>query len=373
MKFFHTILSFFSRSANIIAFILLLLSGASSSINPDYFWSLGLLGLAYPYIALLNIFFVISWILRKRFFFIFSLLGLMITFNQLKAQIVFPIFQNSEKNSSDIRVMSYNVRNFDLYNWSNNTASRKSMMDSIVNLQPDVLFLQEFYTDKKNFKNTEYLDSLGYKYHAIALEYVKNDKFFWGVAIFSKYPILESGEVVRQTTPSPYGKFYNRGVFADIEVKEQKIRLISVHLQSIYLGTEDYNTIQEIKEDNPSKIKKIIPIVKKLGKAFRQRGIQTAELKSFIESSPYPVILGGDFNDTPGSYAYHEISNILDDAFIQKGKYIGATYNGIIPFLRIDYIFMDAQFSCTQFKKVKNVNSDHFPIIADIHIPEKIK
>jgi endonuclease/exonuclease/phosphatase family metal-dependent hydrolase len=372
MRFLYGLLSFFSRSANIVAFILLVIAGFAGRINPDLFWPFGLFGLAYPAIAFLNIFFVLSWILRKRWFFILSLVGLAFTYPQLKSQISFPFLHQPTAATPDLRVMSYNVRNFDLYNWSKNNASRKSMMDTIVKANPDILFLQEFYSDQDKFNNIKYLDSLGYHYHAKAIEITRrNETMMWGVALFSKYPIINSDELVRQTTPSPFGKFYNRGVYADIKINNQIIRFICVHLQSIYFGSEDYNAIEEIKEDRPSKLSKYLPIVKKLGKAYRQRGIQTAELTSFIDNSPYPIILGGDFNDTPSSFAYQQVNELLDDCFIKKGKGIGSTYNGIIPFLRIDYIFTDKKFTCTHYQKIKNLNSDHFPIIADIILNNK--
>ncbi len=371
MKFLYGLLSFFSRTANIVAFLLLIASGAAAKVNPDYFWPLGLLGLAYPFLALLNIFFVISWMIRKRFFFLISLIGLAVTFPQLKAQIAIPFLQKKTEAAHDIRVMNYNVRNFDLYNWSNNQKSWQSMMDTIKSYDPDFLLIQEYYTDQNKFKNTEYLESIGYKHHQFAIELVRKGTDCWGVALFSKYPIVESGELIRQQTPSPYGNFHNRSVYADVVVKNQRIRIISAHLQSIYLGYDDYSTIKEIKDDKPSHFRKVIPIIKKLGKAYKQRGIQAAELRAFIEESPYPVILGGDFNDTPGSFAYQQMEQILDDAFIEKGKGLGSTYNGIIPLLRIDYIFKDRTIECTNFHLIKNPNSDHFPIAADFILPDK--
>lgn len=371
MKFLYGLLSFFSRTANLIAFILLVISGGAAYVNPDYFWPIGLFGLAYPFLALLNIFFVFSWIIRKRFFFLFSLIGLAVTYPQLKAQIAIPFLQDESETAPDIRVMSYNVRNFDLYNWTENNTARQSMMDSIKKYDPDILMLQEYYTDEKKFKNKEYLESLGYKYHDFAVELTKNNTRQWGVALFSKHPMTESGEFIRQQIPSPYGNFHNRSVYADVKIGGQTIRFISVHLQSIHFGNEDYNTIKDIKEETTSQYKKVIPIIKKLGKAFKQRGIQAAELRSFIEESPHPVILGGDFNDTPGSFAYQQINQILDDTFIQKGKGVGSTYNGIIPFLRIDFIFKDKSIECTNFHQIKNPNSDHFPIVADFALSAK--
>lgn len=369
MKLLYGLLSFFSRTANIIAFLLLVASGFASRINPDFFWPFGLLGLAFPGIALVNIFFVISWILRKRWFFILSLVGLAFTYPQLKAQLALTFLQQPISETSNLRVMSFNVRNFDLYNWTKSKDARKSMMDSIVKVNPDILMIQEFYSDQNKFNNIEYLNSLGYKYHVKAVELVKDKTRMWGVALFSKFPIINSDEIVRQTTPSAYGNFYNRGIFADIKINDQMIRFISVHLQSIYFGPEDYEAIEEIKEEKKYQISKIIQIVKKIGKAFKQRGIQIGELRSFIENSPYPVILGGDFNDTPSSFAYQQMNEILDDTFMKRGKGIGPTYNGTIPLLRIDYIFIDKKFTCTDYQKNKNPNSDHFPIVADIAIP----
>lgn len=369
MRFLYGLLSFFSRTANLLAFILLIIAGVSSWVNPDYFWPLGLFGLAYPYIALLNIFFIVSWLIRKRWFFLFSLLGLGLTYPQWRAQMALPILQKNTELPVNLRVMSYNVRNFDLYNWSQNVKSRQSMFDTISAYSPDILMLQEYYTDPNGFDNDKSMDSLGYKYHQKAVELVKNKNREWGVVLFSKYPILESGEIIRQQTPSPFGFYYNRGVYADIKVHDRIIRFVTVHLQSIYLNNEDYNNIQEIKEETTQAYKKAIPIIRKLGKAFVQRGIQSAELRAFIEDSPYPVVIGGDFNDTPGSYAYQHISYGLDDAFLQKGKGIGKTYNGKIPMLRIDYILKSEELTTINFFLVKNRNSDHFPIVADFHVP----
>jgi len=368
MSFLYALLSFFSRTANLVAFVLLIISVAAAYVNPDLLWPLSLFGLAYPVFLLLNIFFVISWILRGRWFFLFSLLGILLSYPQLKAQYGFNFFASDDDVTPDLRVMSYNVRNFDLYNWSKNERSRKSMMDTIQATNPDVLFLQEYYTDGNKFKNKQYLDSLGYKYHVEAIELVKKETRKWGVALFSKHPILESGELIRQQLPSPYGEFPNRGVYADIHINGKTIRFITVHLQSIHFGEEDYNTIQEIKEEQPSQIRKYLPIAQKLVRAYMQRGVQAAELRTFIEASPHPVILGGDFNDTPSSFTYRQIDEILTDAFIQKGKGTGSTYNGIIPFLRIDYIFIDPSFRATYFKVNSIPASDHFPLVADISL-----
>lgn len=88
-----------------------------------------------------------------------------------------------------------------------------------------------------------------------------------------------------------------------------------------------------------------------------------------IDKSPYPVIVCGDFNDVPNSYAYCKIGDRLQNAFVEKGSGIGRTFSNISPTLRIDNIFTDKIFTISQFTRVRNNLSDHFPIIADVSLP----
>jgi endonuclease/exonuclease/phosphatase family metal-dependent hydrolase len=87
-----------------------------------------------------------------------------------------------------------------------------------------------------------------------------------------------------------------------------------------------------------------------------------------IESSPYPVIICGDFNDPPSSYTYNRISSRLKDAFVEAGSGLGNTYNGIIPLLRIDYILHSPQLNSGQFRVIEENFSDHFPITCQLEI-----
>ena len=85
-----------------------------------------------------------------------------------------------------------------------------------------------------------------------------------------------------------------------------------------------------------------------------------------MNHSPYPIIVCGDFNDVPVSYAYETIGAGLQNAFVQKGSGISRTFSSISPTLRIDNIFADKRFTVTQFTRVKKLLSDHFPIVADM-------
>ena len=99
-----------------------------------------------------------------------------------------------------------------------------------------------------------------------------------------------------------------------------------------------------------------ISILRKLKSAFVKRAKQVDALHEYISKSPYPVILCGDFNDTPTSYTYHTVRGGLRDAFVDSGTGMSGTYAGKLPSFRIDYILYDKKF-----KSFKIFFSNFFP------------
>ena len=55
-------------------------------------------------------------------------------------------------------------------------------------------------------------------------------------------------------------------------------------------------------------------ILRKLKRAFLKRASQVEIIQEYVRRSPYPVILCGDFNDTPVSYTMGTLTNELKDA-----------------------------------------------------------
>ena len=186
------------RYLNIVFAVLLLLTYLSTFISPKSVPWLAFFGLAYPYLLLINLFFIGFWISRKNWLFIISLLAILAGWNHIDAFFQLNIFnkkpQLSEKN---ISVMSYNVRLFDLYNWSHNKSTKKKMFDFLKSEKPDIICFQEFYYDETNNYPTRdsiiEFDNLNY-YHD---EYTQttNDVSHYGIATFSSYPIIRKGSL----------------------------------------------------------------------------------------------------------------------------------------------------------------------------------
>ena len=113
-----------------------------------------------------------------------------------------------------------------------------------------------------------------------------------------------------------------------------------------------------------------IELMKKLREAYQRRSVQVRKIREHMNSSPHPIILCGDFNDTPTSYAYHILSKRLKDSYVKRGSGLGTTYNGNLPNLRIDYVFADPFISILDHDLIHTDLSDHYPISVTLEIQE---
>jgi len=357
---------------NLVSVFALLCTYPAPYISPATFWPLALLGLAYPLLLLLNVLFVVYWALRSKWEMFNSLfailLGIPILIHTLGLQIVSP----PAANSPSVQLMTYNVRNFDLYNWSNNKDARERIMQSIKLANPDIICFQEFYTEtgeEATFDNSTYLtDILGYKYHNVTKTVTVKEHRHFGVAIFAKYPIIDSGKVKFENANN------NIVTYTDLDVQGQRIRVFNVHLQSIHLSRDDLAYVKNIgnqnnPENEPDHYNAINSILNKLRTAYVKRSVQAQTLSKKIQDSPYPTLVCGDFNDTPSSYAYRTVAHNMNDAFLCTSFGMGGTYAGPVPALRIDYILSTKNINIHAFEIGKTTYSDHYPISCTFTLP----
>ena len=154
-------------------------------------------------------------------------------------------------------------------------------------------------------------------------------------------------------------------IFTDLLIDDDTVRLFNIHLESVRLRHEDYNFISELDlqfEENKDIKGGSRRIFEKLKTAFARRASQVDNLSSCIIQSQHPVILCGDFNDTPNSYAYQQLTANLTDAFMESGKGFGNTYIGKLPSYRIDYILHDDHFTSWNCSRRLIKLSDHYPV-----------
>ena len=110
----------------------------------------------------------------------------------------------------------------------------------------------------------------------------------------------------------------------------------------------------------------MLSIARRLKRSFKKRAFQVGVIKEHMEKSPYPIVVCGDFNDTPNSFSYQKIFRGLSDSFLQKGNGFGSTFIGNIPFLRIDYILHSPDLTIQSFTTHKAKLSDHKAIESSL-------
>lgn len=366
-------LTFFDRLIlwfNYAMVLALLIGYLAPYADPRKFWIIAFFGLAYPPLLLANVLLIVYWLIRKSKWVFLSLAGILIGWNTLNNNIGFRLPSNSPsvKDSAMLRVMNYNVHDFKNYDRKKDSSTRHEILEIVDHEQPDVIGMEEFFNRKKgqyamvdSFKKVLKTNYVHY------VPFVPNYgyRFFetYGIALFSKYPIVDQG-VVRITV----FQSLNQAIYADLLKNNQRIRVYVVHLRSIKLDPEDYKYLVNIPKEGKTDMKNSWRIVNKLKTAFALRSEQVAILKSHMAVCPYPYVVIGDFNDTPSSYALNRMSKGLKNAFREKGSGLGRTYNGDFPNYQIDYILTSKHFDVLTYGVIRKKLSDHYPVYSDLKL-----
>lgn len=326
--------------------MLLLFSYTAFYLNPDYFWFISILGLAYPILLIINLAFVVMWLLLLHKNILLSLIVILIGWNHLERHFQLP-HKNETTDVSGFSIMSFNVQGFH-YQDKDYIKGIYSLADSI---DADIICFQEFFISGKNRSRLKKNSILSkYKYKRI-------DKKFGGLITLSKEKIINSGFISIKNS-------YPHAVFHDIITDKDTIRIYNLQLKSIKLNSEKeiFNHLADL--NNEKSKKKIITILKKLKIAFQNRPAQVDAIIANFATCPYPYMVAGDFNVTPLSYTYQKLSSNLTDPYIEQGSWFGNTHNENLPPIRIDYILHNDNYRAMDFKVLKTELSDHYPIIT---------
>ncbi len=175
------------------------------------------------------------------------------------------------------------------------------------------------------------------------------------VAILSRYPVISSG-VVDFKNPN------HLAVWADLKIAENKIiRFYTLHLKSSHLDRDAIDAVAAGKVQEKETWSGIWMLIKVYKKHASARVEQSEQILAHIQKSPYPVVVGGDFNEPPTSYVYHQFNTQLKDAFRTAGQGIGSTYAGKIPLMKIDFLFYDPRLRVLEHQIERHPFSDHYP------------
>ncbi len=351
---------------NLIAALALLLSYLANYISPEKIWLFSFFGLAYPFLLFINIAFIFLWLWRWKSFLWVSLIVLCIGLGNVGRYIQIDKPAGKGVNdSSAIRVMSYNVRVFNHFEWEKEITVRDSILSYINSADPQIVCMQEFLTrsDRKALSEEFIYENLAKAKngHIAYAGGTNSDITRYGVATFTSFPIITKGKV-------PFKNSWNSCIYTDLKVNDDTIRVYNLHLQSIRLKKNNHDFLDSLLHISSSRIDEFKDIYSRLKFAFIRRAQQVDDIAEHIKECPYPVVVCGDFNDTPVSYTYHVLLDGLRDSFRESGRGIGNTYLGNFPSYRIDYIFHSESFINHLYRTCDIKLSDHYPVLTKLSL-----
>jgi len=354
--------------SNIVAAFFMLMTLAGSVLSPDKFILPAYFALVFPITIFFNIGFVILWLLARKWLFLISLSVLF--FSAKEINNTFPVHFGNTDNSrlnNPICLLTYNTRmSGELKKHTRRNPNK--VIQYILDSDADIVCLQEFtVSGNKEFLTEKDIIRIFKKYPYKHIQYKQkfNDNLkFSGIATFSKFPIVNKQLI-------DYPSYYNVSIFSDINIHGKIIRFVNNHLESNRLTEHDKDMPLKLKHNFDTKDLTGITLhfSHKLAVAYKLRSVQADAVAKIINSSPYKVIVCGDFNDVPVSYAYTTVKGKLKDAFAETGNGMGWTFNERFYRFRIDYVFYDSvAFTPIQYKTDKVNYSDHYPVFCKLNI-----
>lgn len=388
--------------ATVILAILLMLSGFVPTISPETNSWLPLLGLAFPVFFALMVVAFFYWLLQGKWRSLFALSCLLLNLGQASLYIQWnhlnaetqgsknasnglenkqegdgPVNKEAlDMNAKKLKIITYNSQLFGLYQNESSVdivnTEYMPAMDSFLQVlkreNADVVCLQEVYAKAGGLKALAlFLKAEGGYDHSQT--YTLSERRPYGMIVLSKYAI-------KRWKPLPLGSNTgNMAMWVDIEIPSEytflrnaRIRIYNLHLQSFRFAKKDYEVMQKQKEQKEIDMEGSKGIISRLRLGYQRRAQQVGIVKQSVLNCDLPKVICGDFNDIPVSYSYRQLSAGMRDAFVEAGSGLETTYKGSMPSFRIDYVLFDNPMRAVNYKGIKEVPSDHKLLVAELQV-----
>lgn len=367
--FVWSLLDWIMIAVTLLCAVALLCALLAGVVNPNGGVLFAFAGLFYQLIWVANLFCALWWGARWKKYFFLPLVMVLVgagTMGLFYRSDVSTKPAEVDREKNDLVVVSYNVMNFSDDNNPEEVANWDRVIEWVNEQGADILLLQEahFSVDNSFAKFKEGVKKMPYGYFHNS-ESAKNDlPSGSGFVLMSAYPIVKRGVVCADS-------LLNHSLWADLRVGRDTIRVVNNHLESTGITQVERNeTLSHHIVGDSMAHKKLTDVVVKMKENYQIRAEQAEQVAAHIENSPHPVIVGGDFNDTPQSYVYRTIKRTgLIDAFDEKGRGVEHTFIGLFNLFRIDYIMASEEYFVVKEYASHDVSmSDHKPVVVRLGV-----
>ncbi len=348
--------------ANVATVLVMLLVGYSDRLNPADHPLLSTLGMTLPVFLLINLVFLFFWLVFKWRMVWISVLGLVLAY--VPISIYMPLNSSQDIPEGALKIISYNVCAYG-GNFKYDDGFEK-VRDYLVEEKPDIVCIQEDIDTWRRYVFLHYEKTFAYNDTMVI---ANNPQSYNALGIHSKYPIIHRERIA-------YPSKANGSVAWWLKVGDDTLIVVNNHFESCHLNKDDRaQYLQMIKgkmpRDSVREESKLLLV--KLAEANAKRSGQIRTVRQYaLDHGQYPVIVCGDFNDSPISYSRHAMAEVLTDCYATTGKGIGLSYNQKAFSFRIDHFFCNDRlqpYRCEIDGKMDA--SDHNPLICWVKIAPK--
>jgi endonuclease/exonuclease/phosphatase family metal-dependent hydrolase len=346
-------------SIYVINLLLLLAALACPYYDPGHYWILSLLGLFFKIFIAVHLFLMLVFLIGRVYsIFIFSCIILLFCIGPIIHATGLQVFGSLKLSNPDLKVMTYNIDDMQDFLDPYDTAQ---ILKTVKEESPDIICFQEYYTNYEHKKSiVKRMDGMGYHFYYEYLTDPPKPGIGAGQALFSKIP-FHNVQII------PFDSTINGAFSADFIIKGKPVRIYNIHFQSITLRDHETKIPSSLKDFQSPQKDYYRMLFTKIKWAFGKRGTQVRKVKREIQHTKVTVIVCGDFNDTPLSYTYKQMTEYLDDTFLESNFGLGSTYAGRIRLQRIDYI-LTSPYIRANTRVVHNPGSDHFPVVSTMSL-----
>ena len=339
---------------NAMSIALLWFCCAGQWVSPAHFSLLALGGLAFPF-ALVTVAFalLLTLVLAPRLVWL-PVVGLLSCFGSLRTY--YPLNFPSPAPRGCVGVLTYNVHGF-----ATDGRRGAGIARYVADSGADIVAMQEAYLTTDAWEKEVWPLWKPRLPHNDTIHIDDNV-----LRVVSAYPIIEKRRL--------FGSGNNGAALFLLKIAERDtLWLVNAHLESMHLSDEElsaYSTmVHEVRTGREPAISEqgTSDIVRKIVVAGRQRAVQADSLAAFLDRHRgRNLMVCGDFNDAPVSYAHRSVTRFLDDAHTQAGNGIGRSYNRNAIFVRIDQMFYSSEhwkpYACRVESRTEL--SDHNPMMC---------
>lgn len=349
-----------------ILYALTIFSAYSGRFDTAIFTFPAVMVLFLPWLAILTTLVTIAWFCFKKIVpGALGIIAILASWGPISTVAPFGSSKKPTPGAQTFTVMTYNI----IHGWDqeHKKSDRNRTIDYIMETNADIVCLQEVKQLSVGKEITNFTPEQYAELRKVYPYEVGDSEL--DMKVLSKYPaVFEKGySYIDGTFDSKRYTFYR------FNINGHRLMIINVHLMSFLLSEKERTIVTGINSIETAKesVVEFKGLRDKMHRGFKKRKNDVDILRRTIDKLKGPLIICGDFNDVPESYAYRLLKGTdMKDAYVETGFGPMATYNQHAFWFHLDQILYRGGLKALSVRKGNTKLSDHYPLVAEFEFTE---